>query len=123
MTQTLPEEIWLKIFTHLNPVDLSRAALACQQWSQLISQSESLWKSKCLSVTDTQIKQQILSDKKAQKCWKEAYQDNYGHRFTKRQWLEGKISNIISLDELPAKAFCPMDAHTWGEIFERELKR
>ncbi|KAL8613629.1 hypothetical protein ACOMHN_022048 [Nucella lapillus] len=123
MAHILPEELWLRIFMFLNPPDLSRAALVCHHWSQLISHSETLWKSKCMSITDSQVQQQILTDKKSLMCWKDKYKRNYGNQFTKRLWLEGKVSNITSVDQLPAKAFCDMDASTWGEIFENELKR
>ena len=53
----------------------------------------------------------------------EVYRENYGHQLIKRLWMDGKFSNVRSLQDLPAKVFCPMDKDTWGEIFERELSR
>ena len=69
--QMLPEELWLEVFTHLEPTDLSRAAQVCRHWSHLIGQSETLWKAQCLSVTNSETKQQMLMDKAGdEKCWR-----------------------------------------------------
>ncbi|KAK7103524.1 hypothetical protein V1264_018405 [Littorina saxatilis] len=119
----VPEEIWLKVFSYLEPPDLYNSSRVCHHWSLLIDK-ETLWKCQCLSVRDSQIKQQILSDKfKQQRCWKDAYRNNYGCRLIKRRWMEGHFSNVNTLKELPAKVFCSMDVNTWGEIFEHELNR
>ena len=67
----LPEELWLEVFAHLEPADLSRAAQVCGQWSHLIGKSETLWKSQCLSVANPHTKQLILTDKsRDQTRWK-----------------------------------------------------
>ena len=69
--QMLPEELWLEVFTHLEPTDLSRAAQVCRHWSHLIGQSETLWKAQCLSVTNSETKQRMLKDKAGdEKCWR-----------------------------------------------------
>ena len=69
--QMLPEELWLEVFTHLEPTDLSRAAQVCRHWSHLIGQSETLWKAQCLSVTNSETKQRMLMDKAGdEKCWR-----------------------------------------------------
>ena len=73
-TLTLPEELWLEVFTHLEPTDLSRAAQVCRHWSRLIGQSETLWKAQCLSVTNSETKQRMLMDKAGdEKCWRVSY--------------------------------------------------
>ena len=70
----LPEELWLEVFTHLEPTDLSRAAQVCRHWSRLIGQSETLWKTQCLSVTNSETKQRMLMDKAGdEKCWRVSY--------------------------------------------------
>lgn len=83
MTQEmLPEELWLEVFKHLEPIDLSRVAQVCHHWSHLIGQSETLWKAKCLSVPDPETKQRILTDKaEHHKCWKVSY--------------EGVLNNVV----------------------------
>ena len=70
----LPEELWLEVFTHLEPTDLSRAAQVCRHWSRLIGQSETLWKAQCLSITNSETKQRMLMDKAGdEKCWRVSY--------------------------------------------------
>lgn len=48
---------------------------------------------------------------------------NYQKSKVKLEWLSGRYSNISSPINLPEKIMYPMDAETWGEILEAELKR
>lgn len=47
---------------------------------------------------------------------------NYQKSKVKLDWLSGKYSNLRSLS-ISEKIMYPMDAETWGEILEAELKR
>lgn len=55
--------------------------------------------------------------------FQETFLRNYQKSKVKREWLSGRYSNIRSPENLPEKSMCPMDADTWGEILEAELKR
>lgn len=66
----LPEELWILVFTSLEPPDLGRAAQVCQQWARLI-RAETLWKLKCKTVAiEKEAKEQILKDRTDLSSWK-----------------------------------------------------
>lgn len=54
--------------------------------------------------------------------FQDTLQRNYQKSKMKRDWLSGRYSNLSSLLSLPEKMYS-MDADTWGEILEEELKR
>lgn len=60
---SLPEELWLKVFTYLEPLDLARVAQVCVEWAYLVRASETLWKCQCLAVIDQDTRQQIMQDR------------------------------------------------------------
>jgi hypothetical protein len=59
----VPDEVWLHVFSFLEPVDLKNAACVCKDWNSLVGESETLWKSKCLRIPDVQLREEVLMEK------------------------------------------------------------
>ncbi|XP_013370189.1 PREDICTED: F-box only protein 48 isoform X2 [Chinchilla lanigera] len=120
--ELLPLEVTLKIFSQLDIQSLCRASLTCRSWNSTIKDSDSLWKPHCLTLR-TVCQREIDNDLQNGYSWRDILLRNYQKSKVKHEWLSGRYSNICSLISLPEKIMCPMDADTWGEIFEAELER
>ncbi|XP_041354580.1 F-box only protein 48-like [Gigantopelta aegis] len=119
----LPSEVLLEVFASLDATSLCQACLTCKQWYNIISESQTLWKLQCLKITDDEVKSHLLKTRNVGQSWKEAFKKNYGKSYIKQKWKEGRFSKPTSFSDLPKRVICPMDASTWGEIFQMELER
>ncbi|XP_046576471.1 F-box only protein 48-like [Haliotis rubra] len=119
----LPGDLLLEIFSYLEAASLSSAGLTCKTWASLISQSETLWKTKTQLISDRDAQKYILQSKSEGNSWKESFQMNYGSNLIRHKWKRGEFSKPKAMVDLPPKVLCPMTADTWGEIFEMELER
>ncbi|XP_054442923.1 F-box only protein 48 [Pteronotus mesoamericanus] len=120
--ECLPLEITLRIFSWLDIQSLCRASMTCRSWNYKIRTNDSLWKPHCLAVRAV-CKKEIDDDLKNGYSWRDILLRNYQKSKVKLEWLSGRYSNICSPVGLPEKIMYPMDAETWGEILEAELKR
>ncbi|KAM5318176.1 F-box only protein 48 isoform 1-T5 [Glossophaga mutica] len=118
----LPLEVTLRIFSLLDVQSLCRASMTCWSWNCTIGVNDSLWKPHCLAIRAV-CKEEIDNDLKSGYSWRDTLQRNYQKSKVKLEWLSGRYSNICSPINLPEKIMYPMDAETWGEILEAELKR
>lgn len=119
--ELLPREISLQIFSQLDVQSLCRASMACRSWNRILTESDSLWEPHCLAVR-TVCKREVDDDRKSGYSWMDTLRRNYQKSKMKLDWLSGRYSNLSSPLSLPEKMY-PMDADTWGEILEEELKR
>ncbi|KAF6103352.1 F-box protein 48 [Phyllostomus discolor] len=120
--ERLPLEVTLRIFSWLDVQSLCRASMTCWSWNDKIRVDDSLWKPHCLAVRAV-CKKEIDDDLKSGYSWRDTLLRNYKKSKVKLEWLSGRYSNICSPINLPEKIMYPMDAETWGEILEAELKR
>ncbi|XP_036903975.1 F-box only protein 48 [Sturnira hondurensis] len=118
----LPPEVTSRIFSLLDVQSLCRASMTCQSWNLDIRLNDSLWKPHCLALKAV-CRKEIEDDLKSGYSWRDILLRNYQKSKVKLEWLSGRYSNICSPVDLPEKIMCPMDAETWGEILEAELKR
>lgn len=120
--ERLPPEVTVKIFSQLDIQSLCRASETCRRWNLTIRDNDDVWKPHCLTARAV-CQREIDDDRKSGYTWRETFLRNYQKSKVKREWLSGRYSNIRSPENLPEKSMCPMDADTWGEILEAELKR
>ncbi|KAK1333009.1 hypothetical protein QTO34_006542 [Cnephaeus nilssonii] len=99
-----------------------QASMTCVSWFATIRNHDFLWKPHCLAVRAV-CKREIDDDRKSGYSWRDILLRNYKKSQVKLGWLSGRYSNICSPISLPETIMCPMDAETWGEILEAELKR
>ncbi|XP_024408806.1 F-box only protein 48 [Desmodus rotundus] len=120
--EQLPPEVTLCIFSWLDVQSLCRVSMTFRSWNQKIRANDSLWKPHCLALRAV-CKREIDDDLKSGYSWRDILRRNYQKSKVKLEWLSGRYSNISSPINLPEKIMYPMDAETWGEILEAELKR
>lgn len=120
--ELLPRELQLQIFSQLDMRSLCRASVTCKSWNYTIENTDTLWKPHCLAVRAV-CKREIDDDLKSGYTCRVTLLRNYQKSKVKLEWLSGRYSNICSSVSLPEKIMYPMDAETWGEILEAELKR
>ncbi|XP_006909594.1 F-box only protein 48 isoform X1 [Pteropus alecto] len=120
--ELLPREISLQIFSLLDVQSLCRASMTCRSWNCTITKNDFLWEPHCLAIRAV-CKREIDDDRKSGYSWMDTLQRNYQKSKVKFNWLSGRYSNLSSSVSLPEKIMYPMDAETWGEILEAELKR
>ncbi|XP_004710307.1 F-box only protein 48 [Echinops telfairi] len=120
--ECMPPEIMLHIFGWLDPQSLCTATMVCKRWNDIVKENESLWKQHCEAMKDV-CQKEVDADIQNDYSWKATLWRNYRKHQVKRAWLSGRYSNIDSPSGLPGQSMCPMDAETWGEILEVELKR
>lgn len=118
----LPQEVTLYIFSQLDIQSLCRASMTCMSWLATIRNNDFLWKPHCLAVRAV-CKREVDDDRKSGYSWRDILVRNYQKSQVKLGWLSGRYSNVCSPTSLPEAIMCPMDAETWGEILEAELKR
>lgn len=119
----LPQEIALHIFRQLDIQSLCKASMTCMSWSDTIRNNDSfLWKPHCEAIQAV-CKREVDADRKSGYSWRDILLRNYKKSQVKLRWLSGRYSNICSPTSLPETTMCPMDAESWGEILEAELKR
>ena len=95
---SLPPEMILAIFSFLDTHSLCQASQTCKDWYDFIYNSDLLWKGKCYSLNQEDIKQDIESGL----WWRSIFIRNYGTNLVKKRWLEGRYSQTKALDELPS---------------------
>uniref|UniRef100_A0A668AID0 F-box protein 48 n=2 Tax=Myripristis murdjan TaxID=586833 RepID=A0A668AID0_9TELE len=120
--ETLPTEMSLKIFGELDTESLCSASRTCKLWHHIIEESEQLWRQQCLLVRAV-CQREIDSDRRDGLSWKVTLVRNYRRSLLKRDWLQGRFSNVRSAEELRGRTMLPLDAETWGEILQAELDR
>ncbi|KAM5253131.1 F-box only protein 48 [Hipposideros larvatus] len=120
--EMLPLEIYIRIFSPLDMRSLCRASMTCKRWNRTIKTTDSLWKPHCLAVRAV-CRREIDDDLKSGYSCRDTLRRNYQKSQVKLEWLSGRYSDICSPVSLPEKSMYPMDAETWGEILEAELKR
>lgn len=118
----LPQEVTLYIFSQLDIQSLCRASMTCTSWFATIRNNDRLWKPHCLAIQAV-CRREVDDDRKSGYSWRDILLRNYQKSRVKLGWLSGRYSNICSPISLPETIMCPMDAETWGEILEAELKR
>ena len=118
---SLPPEMILAIFSFLDTHSLCQASQTCKDWYDFIYNSDLLWKGKCYSLNQEDIKQDIESGL----WWRSIFIRNYGTNLVKKRWLEGRYSQTKALDELPSDInhLGPLSADTWGYILDMEVSR
>ncbi|RMX46426.1 hypothetical protein pdam_00000615 [Pocillopora damicornis] len=118
---SLPPEMILAIFSFLDTHSLCQASQTCKDWYDFIYNSDLLWKGKCYSLNQEDIKQDIESGL----WWRSIFIRNYGTNLIKKRWLEGRYSQTKALDELPSDInhLGPLSADTWGYILDMEVSR
>ncbi|XP_072032011.1 F-box only protein 48-like [Amphiura filiformis] len=119
--QLLPPELAMMVLLNLDIPSLCYASQACQDWHNVIQDTEYLWKllcdHHCVDAAD------IAEDRANGYSWKETVMRNFGHHAIKRKWLKGEFSNFSSFEDIPGKHMCCMDVETWGRILDLELSR
>ncbi|OBS66083.1 hypothetical protein A6R68_05376, partial [Neotoma lepida] len=118
----LPTEVTCIIFSQLDLLSLCRASETCWKWNDIIKNSGDVWRPHCLTVRAV-CPREIDDDIKSNYPWRVIFLRNYQKSKVKHAWLSGRYSNIRSPMSLPENCMYPMDADTWGEILDAELKR
>lgn len=111
--RSLPPEIIFEIFSFLDTRSLCQASQTCRNWYDFIYNSDLLWKGKCYSLNQEDIKKDIESGL----WWRSIFIRNYGINLIKTRWLEGK--------SLPSAVnhLGPLNVETWGNILDMEVSR
>ncbi|KAG8510141.1 F-box only protein 48 [Galemys pyrenaicus] len=120
--ELLPVEITCYIFCLLDIPGLCRASETCQDWNDLIMNTDFIWKGPCLTLQSVCPKE-VKNDVEKGYSLKETVQRNYRKSQVKHKWLSGHFSNLHSSVSLPEEIMCQMDADTWALILEAELTR
>ncbi|KAM9792227.1 F-box only protein 48 [Neosynchiropus ocellatus] len=120
--ETLPPEMSVKIFLELDTESLCSASRTCRLWHHVIEGTEQLWQRHCLLVRAI-CQREVDQDRNQGLSWKVTLERNFSRSCVKRDWLQGRYSEVTSADQLLGRKMVPLDAETWGEILQAELDR
>ena len=116
---SLPPEITLEILSYLDSKSLCSASQTCKRWRDFIYNADLLWIRKCKMLDRDDIEEDIQNGE----WWRNIFIRNYGINKIKNSWLEGKFSNVKSVDELSSNFLGPFSVETWGSILDAETFR
>ncbi|XP_068135697.1 F-box only protein 48 isoform X2 [Hyperolius riggenbachi] len=118
----LPKEVMLEMLSHLDMKSLIKMKNTCKYITELLDSYDILWKRHCMALRCV-IRTEIDEGQKNGCKWQEILKQNYSKAATKKEWSDGRLSNISSTSQLPQKAMCPLSATDWGDIMDAEFKR
>lgn len=114
----LPEEVIIQLMKYLPISDIVRFTRVSKDCNSWLTGSNHLW-----LIKQKQLGLKRESEQADASPDMEEFLKLHRASIVKENWSLGRMSKVLSLNDLPNPNFCPMSAETWGEIFERELSR